>query len=496
MNNRRLVILIIFLAIFAMAARVSVDSDTWWHLAAGRLILEEGRIPLTDIFSSSRYGEPWLGASVGWIMQTTLYLIYNSFGPGGLNVFTALMITITFILIYQTLSGGVFLRAFVLILAATTSGVYWAARPYLISFVFSGLFLWILEDYRWRRKDRLWLLPIIMVIWANSHAGFAYGQIFWGLYGIAEGVEWILAARKADAVIPTNFSKAWLLEGIKGRVGKMLLIGLLLVIAICLNPSGPVMLLYPFETIAITALQDHIQEWQSPNFHALVIQPFAWMIFLLIAVIGASERKLALSDFLLITVFIYMGLLAGRHIASFALVAPIVITRHAASITEKFGKKFNFSGLKDKKVSRFQGGLNWFLFTLLLFAVIVKTASVYPASMNDEHIHKGAPTGAIAYLKTHDLKGNMLNSYNWGGYLIWHLPEYPVFVDGRTDLYKDEVLSDWFKILRAEDNWVETMEYWDLNLVLLEPNLPVIRELELIGWQKLYEDEISVIMIP
>ncbi len=48
---KRLVILILFLAIFAMAARISVDSDTWWHLRAGQWILEQGRLPETDPFS-------------------------------------------------------------------------------------------------------------------------------------------------------------------------------------------------------------------------------------------------------------------------------------------------------------------------------------------------------------------------------------------------------------------------------------------------------------
>ena len=62
-----------------MAMRISIDTDTWWHLKTGEYILQNGEIPQTDIFSHTRLGESWRGASVGWLMQTSLYLIYSNF---------------------------------------------------------------------------------------------------------------------------------------------------------------------------------------------------------------------------------------------------------------------------------------------------------------------------------------------------------------------------------------------------------------------------------
>ena len=42
------------------------------------------------------------------------------------------------------------------------------------------------------------------------------------------------------------------------------------------------------------------------------------------------------------------------------------------------------------------------------------------------------PAGAVKFLKAHRISGNMLNPYEWGGYLIWTLyPNYKVFTDGR-----------------------------------------------------------------
>lgn len=75
MNTRRLVIFILFISIFIMAARISIDvTDTWWHLATGRLILENRSVPLADPFSHTRFGAPWKGAAANWISQLTLYL--------------------------------------------------------------------------------------------------------------------------------------------------------------------------------------------------------------------------------------------------------------------------------------------------------------------------------------------------------------------------------------------------------------------------------------
>lgn len=53
-NTRRLAAAILFVALFTMAVRVPVDTDTWWHHAAGRQTLESGHILQTDLFSHTR----------------------------------------------------------------------------------------------------------------------------------------------------------------------------------------------------------------------------------------------------------------------------------------------------------------------------------------------------------------------------------------------------------------------------------------------------------
>jgi hypothetical protein len=73
--------------------------------------------------------------------------------------------------------------------------------------------------------------------------------------------------------------------------------------------------------------------------------------------------------------------------------------------------------------------------------------------------------------------------------LLWALPQYPLFLDGRTDLYNDEVISQWLQVVRAEKGWQQVLENWDIHLVLIEPGMPVARELPAQGWRVLYQDK-------
>ena len=482
MRMQRLVMWITLLAIFAMAARVSVDTDTWWHLRAGQWIVENRSIPQTDPFSYTRDGESW--QYPGWLVEVPMFILFQVGGPGVLNLWTAGMVTLAFLFLWHTLAGGPFLRAFALVLAATASAVYWAARPYLVTFLLAAVFLWILEDYRWRKYDRLWWLPLLMIVWVNSHGGFVVGIILWGVYFTNSLVAWIVSRyRFIELESPTRV------------VQRLLLVGALLLAVILINPSGMAMYSYAFKTVGIGALQDYIQEWQSLNFHLLHVQPFAWLLLLTFGVVGASRQRLALTDFLLFAGFAYMGLLAGRNVALFALAAPIVLTRHAAPLLAVLGRKFGYTGVSDDtyKSGRYRY-LNWVLLVLVVLAVIIKSLSVMPLAVNENAFRQGMPIDAVEHLRQSAPSGRLFNSYNWGGYLLWALPEYPVFIDGRTDLYNDEVIDQWLQVMRAEPGWQQVLADYQVNLIMVENGSTLDRVLEdEPGWSLTYEDDLAVL---
>jgi hypothetical protein len=485
-STQRLVTWITFLAIFAMSARVSVDSDTWWHLRAGQWIIENRAVPQVDPFSYTRVGQAW--HYPGWLVEVPMTWLYRLLGPGGLNLWTALMVTLAFVFIWKTLSGGVFLRAFVLVLAAATSGVYWAARPYLVTFLLAAVYLWLLEGDRWQRTsrslNRLWALPLLMVVWANSHGGFAIGFLLWGVYWFAEVVMWLL---------PVLFRSASINAGRQARLVRLSLVGVLMVAAVAINPSGVAMLAYPFKTVSIGALQDYILEWQSPDFHSRQAQPFIWLLLLTFGSVGVSRRRLALTDFLLVAGFTYMALLAWRNVALFALVAPPVLTRHAAPFIAVLSRRFHLHVATHIAPTRRQKRLNSLILLVLILAVVVKAGLDFQPSANQQSFRQNMPVDAVAYIKEKAPPGRLFNSYNWGGYLLWELPQYPVFIDGRTDLYNDKVIQQWLQVVRADPGWQHTLDQWGVRLLLLEPGMPVVSRLPQAGWQLLYQDQQAVV---
>ena len=503
MSTRRLVAWITFLAVFAMAARVSVDTDTWWHLRTGQWIIENGTVPRSDPFSYTRLGQPW--QPPGWLVQVPMFWIYRLAGPGGLNIWTALMVTLSFYFVWRVLRGGMFLRALIIVLAAATSGVYWAARPYLVTFLLAAVYLSLLEDYRWkgggpdetgrRAGRRLWWLPVLMVVWVNSHGGFAVGflllAVYLGALVVQLCVSWAQPriGNTGDGDLPTP--PGFLLR----QIARLGLVGAAMLLAACINPYGPAQLAYPFMTVSIGALQDYILEWQSPDFHNPQALPFIWLALAVFAAVGASRRRLALSDFFLFGGFLTLGLMAWRNVALFALAAAPVLARHADDALAPLAERLGWRGLPDRPRSPAQGRLNRLLLAVLLLAVGLKAWVDFSAQANRTVFKQTLPVGAVDYLQREAPPGRLFNSYNWGAYLLWELPEYPVFIDGRTDLYNDDVIGEWLAIMRAEPGWEAGLERWGVNAVLVEPGAPLAAALEQAGWEKAYLDEVAVVMI-
>ncbi|MBI4770455.1 MAG: hypothetical protein HY784_08620, partial [Chloroflexi bacterium] len=430
----RLVTAILFIGVFAMATRASVDSDTWWHLRAGAWMVEHRQILTHDEFSNTRYGQAWINHS--WLSQIPMYWLWSALGYAGLNLMTAALVTLAFFFVYRQCAGNVYLKAFTLVLAAAASGVYWSARPQIFSFALAGAFAYVLHLFRWQGVNRLWVLVPLTALWVNLHGGFAIGFILLAI---------TLAGQAASNLLRQSG------PGVVGwrGVGWLAGVGLACAAIVPLNPFGAQMLLYPLRTVSIGVLQQDIQEWASPDFHLREAQVFIWLLLATVAAIGLGRRRIDLTDLLLISGLAYLALVAARNIAIFALVAPPVIVRHAAGI---------MPGMERNTGNTGNAVLNWALLVLVTVAALIKVAIPLQASVNEAATAKILPAGAAEFVAESRPPGPMFNSYNWGGYLVWRLyPDYPVFVDGRTELYPNEYLEDYLGVTLGRPGWRETL---------------------------------------
>ncbi len=526
MSFRRLVPLVAMLAIFTMAMRFSIGPDTYWHLRAGDWMLSEGTILKVDPFSLTRLGSEWIYP--GWLAQIAMTLSYRIMGFPGLNLLTALAVTATFGFVWMTMREGPLLRAFVLLFAATASAVYWSARPHIFTFLFTAVTLWALSRFRRKRTRIIWVIPVLTAVWANTHGGFVLPILLIGLEILAISIDVLLpklriaiekrggaakseggsaaepgggeaslgatsereedratAVGDANDEIPAEAARLGNLS--TGKLKVLIGVGLASVAAIILNPFGLDMLVYPFRTVSISVLQDFIQEWQSPNFHQIEVQPFLWLLLMVLFAMAISPKRPTSIELIHIGVFAYLGFLAARNIAIFALVAAPVLSRHLGAIMEDWiprrvgGKELS---------SRLTRPLNVLLLVLIAFVAVIKGALPLSRQFNRDTIADQMPSEAVLYLRDKQPEGPLFNSYNWGGYVLWDLyPQYLSFVDGRTDLFDDAILEEYLDVWRGNNGWQKALSKWEIQTVLIETDSPLARELLREGWMVVHEDD-------
>jgi hypothetical protein len=247
---------------------------------------------------------------------------------------------------------------------------------------------------------------------------------------------------------------------------------------------------YYLDTVRIGALRDYIQEWRSPDFHPLYVQPFIWMLLAILAAIGLSGRRVDGVDLAMVTMFTYASLLAGRFFGPFALLAAPVLSRHTSAALKRFGLA-RWLRRRPRRQQPLLGVINVAVLAAVVVAGVWKAQAPLSRAFNERQQDENLPVGAAAWIREHRPDGEMFNPYNWGGYLMWVLwPDYRVFVDGRTDLYGDEFLREYLKVQYARPGYRDVLADHDIGFVLTYRDDVLSTHLACVeGWEKVYEDD-------
>jgi hypothetical protein len=416
------------------------------------------------------------------LAQVSFFLLLENLGYAGLSLTVASIVTLAFVFVFIQSDADTYIRGFATVLAAIASAIVWVARPQIFSLLFLALLSSILYRHKKGYKRRIFLIPPIFLLWANIHGGFVLGFLLLGCHIFGEALEGLL--KRCEAI---------------RRIFPLVAITLLSLPAILINPSTYRLLLYPFQTLQIPALFAHIQEWKSPDFHRLHIQPFVWISLLTLGALGLSRKRVYLTDLLTFSVFFYISLLAVRNIAPFALVVAPLLARHSEeALLAFFPRLLKFLNRKQtpskQKIQRIslKGAINWIFLLLLLSGYMARVSySLTSIPATQEEIF---PVEAVRFIEEKKPPGEMFNSYNWGGYLIWKLyPKYRVFIDGRTHLYR-EFIKEYLEVIYIRHDWEEILDRYNVRFVLIETDSILARFLKTQeSWKLLYEDEVASI---
>lgn len=455
----------LWLALAGVLASVAVvrglfDPDYFWHLATGRLILDTGQVPTTDPFSFTWFGQPWIPDQ--WLAQVAIAAGDSLLGAGVmLAVFGGIAaIGPAAVAAAAMRSGG---RAWLAVLTATavTAAMLWQVtiRPQVVSFALMGILLALLIRARPENRNRLWLLPPLFLLWANTHGFFITGL----------GVGFVYMA--ATMAGRTPLRQHWRLVA---------LIGLVSLAATMVTPSGPGGLLYALSFGDPTDLgARQISEWQSPNFHSLQFVPFLGVLALLFL---ADIRRAPGWMTLVAIVGALLGLYAVRAIGIGALmIMPAVLVREPADASQ----------LKDGERGRRMLELG--ASALVAVALIASAFASGPVTVDPRRV----PVPATQYLRDNWPDARVLAAYEWGGYVINELHDLggTVFVDGRMHKYAPQVMADYVAIVDAEPGWERLVDDYGVDAILLQPHTALVRgAAQDAGWCEAFRDDIQVLL--
>ena len=475
LKTRRVFVFIFALGLFVMAARAVNDPDFWWHLRTGQLILQNHGVFHTDPYSFTRLGRPWVNHE--WLSEILIYSVYRTAGWAGLSVTFGAVTAATLFLVFLRSAGRPYVAAIVTLWGAFLSAPTWGTRPHTLSLLLASVFLVILERSSSRPK-LLWCTVPLTFLWVNLHGEYALGIGLLILFFLGIALD---ASFRFDS---------W--PEAKPRL-KMLGAAIVACIAVVpLNPAGLEMFSYPFETLRSPAMQSYIDEWFSPSFHDPKHLPLLFMILAIMAVLAISPRRMRPRELLLLLATLAAALHSVRHVGIFVLVAVPILCQLIQSALEHHGKT-----LRPESATLPPAKLLSNAVVLIVFVVFIVVRVRQVVQQQPETETRNFPAAAVAYIAANHPAGPILNHYNWGGYLIWKLyPEYPVYIDGRADLYGDSFLDDFSSTYYARtDHWQRDLEQWHIRTVLFPPDAPLISILRSqSGWHQLYADKSAVIL--
>ena len=107
------------------------------------------------------------------------------------------------------------------------------------------------------------------------------------------------------------------------------------------------------------------------------------------------------------------------------------------------------------------------------------------------------PVAAVNELEKIGISQPVLAPDYWGGYLIYRLyPRNQVAIDDRHDLYGDQVLASYLKMVHLQPGWDGFLREHKVACVIMPRNAALTAMLaQTPGWLSIYSDDVAVMFV-
>ena len=437
---RPLILILLFALLVISQINTIVDNDLWLHIKSGEYIVKNLSIPKTDIFSYTLKNQAWV--HYDWISEVLYYFVFICFGWACINILKASIIALCFFLLFLIASKEKKMIYFIFfaVLSMLAFNYRSVARPEIFSYLLLSVFLYILEKDR-----RVYLLPLLQVLWVNLHGYFILGPVLIFIYFLNE-------------IFYSNAIKS-----------KRLFIVLGLTIVSCLaTPYFYQGILYPAQVIKEAFIghklyMQSVHELKRPVSFEFTRYIFFWLLAILSSVTFLINLKKAkIKHALIFSLFFFISYTAIRYMPLFVFAAlPLAtINLEEAELTK---------GIKEK---RYYG-----IAVLLICAVAyLFLSNRYYAFINQSDFKKTeccfsrllVPSGACDFLEKNKIKGRIFNTMDFGPYMAYRFyPDKRIFIDTRIGLYKEDFYELYMQAQNYPGKWEAIQKRYNFEIAVI-----------------------------
>jgi len=424
-----LLLLLTLVYVVLISIRALNNGDLWFHLKAGEYILKNRTFPQVDMMSHTAQGREWIVHS--WGYGALSYLIVSTWGLKAITLMRGLLALLTALVLFSSFEIlGVVRRlsAVLVTLAFYIISVSWIDRPHLLGNLFVCLLINILLTYRSNLDTKkIYLIPLITLLWANTHASLPIAPVFMGC---------LLGGEFLDRVLRRGDSK-----GFKFR--PLMIVGGISVLTSLMSPYHFKLYRYFFKIAPLA--KENIFEWLplSNFFGDYLIQLFVifmalyWAVFLLS--VAFKSCQVTCFEAIVSLLLTYLSFTALRHLYLFVLVLVPFFGKYLQGIGGKLGA---LRGLGRR-----------------------------------EHLGRLGILGVLVVLNF-DLARSFVRG-DWGlsrallpveaiDFVEWRLyPQYQTFIDGRLDMFVPDIYQEWLAVVIGGEDWERVLEKYDVTWIII-----------------------------
>src|SRR5579871_1073423 len=473
--------LLAFVGWRAMQMKFSVlDLDIWWHIKVGEWIVAHRGFPHVGILSRTAADRPW--SAYSWGYELMLSRGYDWFGLVGVGMFgTLLTLTVAYAVYWMArrLSGNFWLACLLSTVSCSAFLFNLMPRPVFLSMTLYAVTLTVLlEAQRTGRVQLLYWLPLVFLLWANCHIQFVYGIFTIGLF---TGVHLLLQVAARWTMVGE-----WVGEWVRTSILPARLLALIFaacLLATCIGPYSYHLYFVVFAYASSTFPYTFIREFQALNFRAA--SHYVELVFAAIAFFTLGREKRI--DLFKLGLMIVASVVAFRTMRDswflcIAAAACMADTLGGKTLDRKCGENlFEKMGLAA---------------ALALLLIVFARNTDFNTQGLDDAMSSVFPVNAVNFLRRNPQPGPLYNTFDWGGFLTWYMPDQPVAIDGRTDLYGDEIDTRFFKTQQGDASYVDDPYLNEARVLLLPKKVPLASVLLTDSrFSLIFQDRLAVIFV-